>query len=370
MNPSNLQNYGTIYARGKMDDKIKSFLNNKIKDGVFTGASVLFGKPFEPLVRVYEGSLSNDIPLAINEYTLFDLQSITKAIGTGLLCIYLEQEGLLNLDQGIETYLPIYAPKNLNKKNITFRHLLTHSSGLSDIDLEGEHKTTYDFWHTIFSAPLHFEPGTAIEYSDLGYRVLGKLIELKFNQSLETLTNNLLFSKLDKNKISYNPIDSFNIAGCPDAHGIIDDIQVRTLGGTLGCDGLFANAGSIFSLLSIMTTKNKILEEKLGSILAKNSFPSTANLNSHFDVLSSGSKTLGWEVNTKKYNYSGNFHNPTCFEKAGGAGTFIWFDQKSEYIFIYLTNHGKPKPFDESSWNKLVADVGPNSLSDIIYETI
>lgn len=259
---------------------------------------------------------------------------------------------------------------DIAKRGIKFRHPLTHSSGLSDSDLEGEWKTSHDLWWRIFNAPLRFKPGSAVEYSDLGYRLLGKILEIHYGKSLEILLQEKIFSRLSIKGVSYSAVNPFNCAGCPDAHAVIDDEQVRFLGGTLGCDGLFGSADALFNLISLLISEESILGEPLGNILSQSVFEVESTSSSYFDTLAVGSKTLGWEVNSSPYNYFGKFNGPEFFEKAGVAGTFIWFDQKTKYIFVYLTNHGKPKPFEEAGWNQLVENVGPRELSNLIYENL
>lgn len=354
-----------------MEEKIRQFLQNKIKDGFFSGGSVLFGKTSKPVLCIHEGTLAKICDLRVNSQTAFDLQSITKALATACLFLAFDEKKIFSLDESIDTYIPKNAPNSLIiNRGITFRHLLCHSSGLSDADLEGEFMTPVDLWKHMFSAPLHFEPGTSIEYSDLGYRILGKILEIHRGRNLEGLSRELLFFKQATKGLTYHPIDPFNVAGCPNFHGLIDDEQVRFLGGVLGCDGLFGTAESVYHFISDLLQPGQILKGDICEILSSSIVDINYDCQSFFDTLACGPKTLGWEVPAAPYSYAGKFHSDTCFEKAGGAGTFIWFDPKSQFIFVYLTNYGKPLPFDSKSWNQLVQDLEPHTLSNIIYENV
>lgn len=353
-----------------MEQQIRRLLRSKIDQRIFSGASIIYGKPFKKILTVHEGTLRFGMNESVNDTTVFDLQSITKALSTGLIALILEKNGEINLNDPIDRYIPSNAPQNLLNKGITFKHLLSHSSGLSDASLEGNFGSTFEIWRSMFSAPLNFQPGHAIEYSDLGYRIAGKLIEIYKQESLESLFDRFVLKNIQKKDISYSVNNPFNVAGTPDVHGIIDDEQVHTLGGILGCDGLFGSAESMFDILSeVLTEKNKILSNFSDSLL-NSLVPSSNEYSSFFDSLACGSKTIGWEVNSQLSSYAGKFHSATCFEKAGGAGTFIWFDSNTKDIFIYLTNYGKPKPFNEASWSTLVNNLEPHKISDIIYENI
>ena len=83
-----------------------------------------------------------------------------------------------------------------------------------------------------------------------------------------------------------------------------------------------------------------------------------------------GSKNLGWEVNDNDFSYAGLFSSESIIEKAGGAGTFMWLDLKSGNSFVYLTNYGKPDPFDDKNWNELVHHLSPKKLSNIFYQSL
>lgn len=347
-------------------DVIKKYLDKKINQGLYSGCALVFGKPFEKKIEIYKGTLSKKTNQEINSDTVFDLQSITKAIASGPLAIHLEASGQIKLDQKIEPYLKILKIENEYLSNITFNDLLTHTSGLSDADLNGHFQSPTDLWKHIFSAKPHFAPGTSLEYADLGYRVLGKLLETILKTNLEVASQKLIWEPAGLKSTSYAIRDVFNVAATPDASGTIDDEQVHFMGNILGCDGVFSNATDLFNLMSSFLTGNKDFVKFLKRNIKSHGFP----ILSYFDALAVGPKSLGWETNPAQFTYSGKFKSSSTFEKAGGAGTFIWFDAESEYIFVYLTNYGKPKPFDDKSWNHLLSDIGPADVSNLIYENL
>lgn len=217
---------------------------------------------------------------------------------------------------------------------ITFKHLLTHSSGLSDGDLYGEFQTKEDLWNKILTAKPTFTPGTSIEYTDLGYRVLGRAVETILGQDLQTAAQELIWKPMNLKNITYTPTDKLTVAATPDAHAIIDDEQVHFLGGVLGRDGAFSNAGDLFTLMSSLLIAKHVFQKETLSLLKDHVASSNVALNTFFDTLASGPKNLGWEINQKGLSYAGKFANPFCLEKAGGAGTFIWMDQESSFIFV------------------------------------
>jgi serine-type D-Ala-D-Ala carboxypeptidase len=348
------------------NQKIKELLKDKINQGIFTGCSLIFGKTNKKILEIYEGTISKTINYPISSKTTYDLQSITKAVATAPLCLKLIQDKHINMDDKIADHFTKFGINNTALSDVTFKNLLTHSSGLSDSDLVGHFKTPNDLWNHMFHSKPQFEPGTSIEYTDLGYRILGKLIENILGTNLEVAAKMLIWDQIKLQTMSYRPIDIFNIAATPDAHGTIDDEQVHFLGDILGCDGVFSNAEDLFNYISNLLVHDKQILNLIGESRISFDQPS----NSFFDSLAFGEKCAGWEVNTKPFSYAGQFKSTKTYEKAGGAGTFVWFDIESQFIFVYLTNHGKPKPFDDVTWNRLLHQIGPHEVSNLIYEAL
>lgn len=345
---------------------VQELLKNKIKQGVFSGCSLIFGKPNKKILELHEGQIGHNNKKPINALTKFDLQSITKAVVTGPLALELIQKGEIGFNESIGNYLKALGTHNPDLEKITFKDLLTHSSGLSDSDLSGSFNSPIELWEHMFSAKPQFIPGTSIEYTDLGYRILGKILEQILGNNLEAAAKDHLWNPLNMKNMSYIVSDITNVAATPDAHGVIDDEQVHFLGGILGCDGVFSNAEDLYNYMSFLMTQDK---QKI-SLLKESTRAFNKNSESFFDVLAFGGKSAGWEINSPAFSYAGKFHGKNTYEKAGGAGTFIWFDPDSQYIFVYLTNHGKPKPFDDQTWNQLLKQVGPEEVSNLIYENL
>jgi CubicO group peptidase (beta-lactamase class C family) len=351
------------------DKRAREFLRSKIENGIFTGASVIFAKSSEKLVEIHEGQIGRDIKDPITPSTLFDLQSITKSVSTAALAVQLIESGRIDLDGSVGSHLP--ENKNPAFNQITFRQLFNHSSGLSDSSLAGDFRDPNQLWKHMLSAEPSFTPGTAIEYTDLGYRILGKALEGILSMDLDTASKRLLWKPLGLNQMTFDPKDKVKTAATPDAHGFIDDEQVKFLGGVLGCDGVFSNADDLFKFMAALLKGSSPFSTNTLQAIATNKASFETNLPTFFDSLAVGPKNLGWEVNPKGVSYAGRFQrNGNCIEKAGGAGTFIWLDTETGYMMVYLTNYGKPKPFDEASWNRLIADIEPHTLTDILYETI
>lgn len=143
---------------------------------------------------------------AMTPQTPFPIASLSKSF-TALGIMQLVEEGKINLDDPIQTYLSWFqvADKNVSSK-ITIRHLLYQTSGFSE--LEGHERnldTNFadDALETavrnLSEASLNFAPGTAFEYSNTNYDILGLVIQTVSGQTYETYIQEQIFAPLEMN---------------------------------------------------------------------------------------------------------------------------------------------------------------------------
>lgn len=122
-------------------------------------------------------NLETDTPV-IPE-TVFELASLTKQF-TAAAIMLLVEEGRVGLDDRVSKYLND-TPDSWN--NITVRHLLTHTSGLPAMDKGFEglvwtfRVSTAEMYSAARRDPVEFTPGNRWQYSDVGYFLLGMIIE-------------------------------------------------------------------------------------------------------------------------------------------------------------------------------------------------
>jgi CubicO group peptidase (beta-lactamase class C family) len=128
--------------------------------------------------------------------TVFEIGSVTKTF-TALLLADLVERKKLNLDDSVRLYLPdsVTAPKR-GDKEITLRHLATHTSGLPSITLaialqgmENPYKNfgTKALYETLNTLPLARDPGERYEYSNMAYGLLGHVLSRQAEKDYEAL---------------------------------------------------------------------------------------------------------------------------------------------------------------------------------------
>jgi len=143
--------------------------------------------------------------------TLFDLASITKAIATTTMAMILYERGLLELDAPVSGTLPEFLHdatgiSDARRRDVTFRMLLAHSSGLPAYEkLYLKARTREELLKAAFAMPLTAEPGARAEYSDIGFLVLGTALERLAEESLDAFCQREIFGPLAMSNTTFNP---------------------------------------------------------------------------------------------------------------------------------------------------------------------
>jgi CubicO group peptidase (beta-lactamase class C family) len=188
--------------------------------------------------------------------TVFDLASLTKVIATTAASMLLYDRGILNLDARLGEILPGFvigmAPGS-GKDRVTLRMLLAHSSGLPGYGrLFETHRTPEAMLRACLRLPLETPPGMHAEYSDLGFILLGKAIEVLSGDLLPRFCAREIFTPLSLEAARFCPPESLRALIPPTEEdtqfrhriiqGEVQDENCYALGGAAGHAGIFSNA--------------------------------------------------------------------------------------------------------------------------------
>lgn len=135
--------------------------------------------------------------------TLYSIGSITKPFtATAMMLLY--ERGKIRFDDPITKY---FTGVPEDKKGITLHHLLTHSSGLPGaIGDDYVAITTEEFQKLVWNTPLEFKPGEGYAYSNVGYSLLGMIIEKISGESYDTFLQKNIFKPAGMETAGYtNP---------------------------------------------------------------------------------------------------------------------------------------------------------------------
>jgi CubicO group peptidase (beta-lactamase class C family) len=140
---------------------------------------------------------------------LFDIASLTKVIGTTTSIMLLVDRELLKIDDPVYKYIKAFDTPE--KREITIRHLITHTAGLYEwYPLYYRASNKEESYKLIGELPLMFPVGAQRRYSDLGFVILGEIVEIVSGSSLEKFMSQNIFVPLHMKNTTYNPLTTGN----------------------------------------------------------------------------------------------------------------------------------------------------------------
>jgi len=333
--------------------------------------------------------------------TRFDLASLTKPLVTVPLVMAAIARAMLGLDDKLSRFFPAPA----DKRDITIRHLLGHSSGLSPfkpffLNLIGiaPDKRREAMVSMILADPLDTAPGSAASYSDFGYILLGVILEDLFGQSLDRLAREMLFEPLGLDELHFCPITTglspetvpearhplgFPSSGPehsrePDAEGFryvaaelcpwrkrllvgeVSDENAWTLGGVAGHAGLFGSARGVFGMVSFL---RDVYKGKLESGLLPRDLVRRFWTRTGFPPGSTWA--LGFDTPRLLESSAGRFFSQTSIGHLGFTGTSFWLDLDRDVLVVLLANRVHPTRDNEAfkKFRPLVHDIVMEALT-------
>ncbi len=136
--------------------------------------------------------------------TMFDLASVTKVMATTFAMMMLVDEGKIDLEAPVHTYLPDFRGPHLD--SITVRNLLQHSAGLVQWQpLYYQAANTAQTYTAIRNMPLQWGVGDGRHYSDFSFMLLGDIVEHVSGERLDTFVNKNLYKPLGLDHTTFNP---------------------------------------------------------------------------------------------------------------------------------------------------------------------
>ena len=162
------------------DSPVRAILDQWLDTGLVKCASLLVLHRGRDVLRYHRGlcRFTNE-EIEVTDTTLFTIASPTKTL-TASCFMQLVEHGALSLHDPVAASLPKFGQNG--KDRVTFFHLLTHTSGLSE-QVEGKDELRLreaplgEFNDRICRAKPSFEPGTDYQYSNCGFSILARVVE-------------------------------------------------------------------------------------------------------------------------------------------------------------------------------------------------
>lgn len=320
---------------------------------------------------------------AVATDSIFDLASVTKVVATTAMAMILYERGVLDLETPVTAIVPEFSADDPRRGEVTLRQLLAHSSGLPAYEkLYLRAKNRDELLQAAFSTELTAAPGTRVEYSDIGFIILGVALERLADESLDAFCQREVFGPLALSHTTFNPPRSWRDRVPPTANECGADISVRAaadaatkpvpstfrgrviqgevqdenasvLGGIAGHAGVFSTAEDVAVFAHTMLNGgHPILRlDTVQLFIRREASPAGT------------SRVLGWDTPCAP-SQSGKYFSPRSFGHLGYTGTSLWIDPERQLSITLLTNRTWP-----DCRNQAIKQVRP-AFHDAVIEAI
>jgi len=280
--------------------------------------------------------------IPIKQDVIYDCASLTKVCLTTSMIMKLIEDKKIYLEQKVSDILTKF-----KHNNITIKDLLIHSSGLpADISKAYELRNKEDIEEKIYNYELIYEPGKKVVYSDIGFILLGFIIEKITNKKLSQYAREVVSDPLNMSDTSYHP----NIDRVAPTEFRNDDVYQGLLRGKVhdekafalqneaGHAGMFSTIFDLAKLIrSIMLNDELILKKETVDLLFETQI---IYKESDRRVIA---RSLGWEKPTGKSTAGDNADFNNVILHTGFTGCNIWIDRFKKIGFVMLSNAVHPK---------------------------
>ena len=355
-----------------MNDPISKFLSAAVDDGATPGAVVVAGTADEIIVERAAGRLSYAADAEpVTSGTIYDLASLTKVIVTTPLVMRLCEKGRLDPDAPVRTYVPEFTGRA--KDRVTIADLLAHCGGLlwwSDLYRQTRDQpdtgVARSYLTRICELPLDYEPRTRTVYSDLGFMLLGAVLERVTDTPLDRLATDEIFAPVGMRDVYYNPPATLRhrIAPTEDdpdrggvLHGQVHDENAYRLGGVAPHAGLFGTARSLAPFARMWLAGGVAGGRRVFDSATVRRFTRRARR------VKDSSRALGWDTPAPGSSCGLRFSRAS-FGHTGFTGTSLWIDPEQALFVVLLTNRVHP-----TRDNARLAQLRP-SFHDLLIETV
>lgn len=366
--------------------RVQSALDRAVTEDVFPGAVLAVRWRGKPVAYFTAGRLSTSPPgPPVTSSTTYDLASLTKPLATVTSFAILIQNGCCRLDDRVADHLPECADTPIG--SATLRHLLTHASGLPGwrgyyerlngggrVPSSNEERAAakQSMLNFIRSEALVYERGTRSLYSDLGFMLLGFIIEHSSGQSLNAFFQDHILASLGGARLRFvlkEGLQEFLEWMTEQGGGVaptevdpwrgrllrgeVHDENAAALGGEAGHAGLFGTAAAVLSITGIWLQayhgRSSLLTQDLVREFTRRQ-----------SQASSSSWALGWDTPSVPSS-AGRYFSTRSFGHLGYTGTSVWIDPEQELEVVLLSNRVHP-----TRKNETIREFRP-LIHDLVY---
>jgi serine-type D-Ala-D-Ala carboxypeptidase len=351
----------------------RKILEDAIREHAFPGCAfgVLAGGEVVLADAAGRFTYENDAH-AVRENTVFDVASLTKVVSTTAVAMLLYQSGALDLDAPLGEFLPGFVVGRENTaraRKVTIRHLLAHNSGLPGyVEFFRTVSTPADLFRACLELPIEADPGERSEYSDPGFILLGKALEVLLRADLSISAQKMIFDPLDMPSTRFSP-QTPNLIPPTEIddrlrhrriQGEVQDENAFILNGAAGHAGLFSNVPDLLGfardILACTRSEGGSSRETLFTADTIECFAMRQGQEGT-------SQALGWDTPSVQSS-AGRHFSAHSIGHLGYSGCSLWIDLDAGIAVVLLTNRTWP---DRQS--QLIKKVRP-AFHDAVREAL
>ncbi|MHB8898910.1 MAG: serine hydrolase [Thermoguttaceae bacterium] len=347
-----------------LEEAFDAVVPRELKAGKVAGAVIAAGRRtgggYETWQKAYGLAQFLPEPAPMRPDALFDMASMTKPIATGTSLMILVEQGRVAVDDPVGKYLPEFNTEE--KKGVTIRHLMTHTSGMPPYVGAGEQKPIREkagfpcpaaIREYIRRLPLSGEPGKTVVYSCLNAILCAEIIEAVSGQPVDQFAKQHVFEPLGMVDSGYNPVgplraccllstrETWGTGPGGFLQGEVHDPLAAMQGGVSGNAGLFSTAADTARLAQMLLNGGQLDGVR---ILKKETIARMTRIQNAEAVSKSGApdrRGLLWDLYVPEPG-DGGVDGLTAYGHTGYTGTAMRIYPEQGVYVIALTNRVHP----------------------------
>ena len=356
---------------------VDTLMEEMVDKGAAPGGVLLVAKDGKIVHWKAYGYHKYDKHRPVRRDDVFDLASVTKVMASTLSAMKLHEENKLSIYEPMQRYVSDL--DTTNKVGLTVRDMMAHRARLrpwipfytATVDRKQRPLEAYyrprsegDFyvpvtdrlyllqqyrdtiWQKIYSSPLRSQVG--YKYSDLGFYLVGKMVENVSGQRLDRYASENFYKPLGLQRTGFNPTTFVSKSEIPptekdkywrqeDVHGYVHDMGAAMMGGVAGHAGLFSTAKELAVLGQMLLNGGyyggrRYLEPETIEVFTRRCETCTR-------------RAVGWDMLQLDPRYNANLStlaSTNTFGHLGFTGTAVWIDPDENLIFVFLSNRTYP----------------------------
>jgi CubicO group peptidase (beta-lactamase class C family) len=335
----------------RLRDTVRHVLDAATADRAFPGAIAVVGNRDGVLAEYAVGRIDWD-PAAPkpDARTIWDLASLTKVLATTSAIMQLVEQGKVSLDAPVQRYLTEWTGPG--REAVTIRHLITHSSGLPPFKVFPMDASADSTRKLFLGVPLDSAPGARMAYSDIGFVLLGLVVERVSGETLDRYVARHLYEPLGMRDTYYRPPASELARVAPtetqafrggQVRGIVHDERAWRMDGVAGHAGLFSTAADLALIARAYLNGGALGGARVFAESTVTRFTSYADS-------TYSNRGLGWQKPERpgmrftgpSAAWGGRSASSRAFGHTGFTGTSIWIDPERDLFVVLLTNRVNP----------------------------